>query len=135
MEKTRCLVSCALQSVRLQSHSQVQGRAARGQGPRVTAASDALSAVLSRKWLLEKPETQVEHMSFSAQHHHECVHDSRCVLQLRRLTLSTGELVVVQDDLLHPVLGGNKLRKLDGLLPEVKGTGCTELVRLLQSSH
>lgn len=57
------------------------------------------------------------------------------VLQLRRLTLNTGELIVVQDDLLHPVLGGNKLRKLDGLLPEVKGTGCTDLVGLLQSSH
>ena len=58
-----------------------------------------------------------------------------CVLQLRQLTLSTGELIVVQDDLLHPILGGNKLRKLDGLLPEVKATGCTDLVRLLQSSH
>ena len=58
-----------------------------------------------------------------------------CVLQLRRLTLNTGELIVVQDDLLHPVLGGNKLRKLDGLLPEVKGTGCTDLVRLLQFSY
>lgn len=47
------------------------------------------------------------------------------------MTLSTNKLTVVQDDLLHPVLGGNKLRKLDGLLPEVKGTGCTDLVRLL----
>lgn len=44
------------------------------------------------------------------------------------MTLTAGELVVVQDDLLHPVLGGNKLRKLDGLLPEVKATGCTDLV-------
>lgn len=44
------------------------------------------------------------------------------------MTAAAGELIVVQDDLLHPVLGGNKLRKLDGLLPEVKATGCTDLV-------
>ncbi|KAL3144147.1 hypothetical protein ABBQ32_003936 [Trebouxia sp. C0010 RCD-2024] len=81
---------------------------------RAAAAVDALCPVLRRNWLLEKPDSQ-----------------------LRRVTLTAGELVVVQDDLLHPVLGGNKLRKLDGLLPEVKATGCTDLLTCggLQSAH
>lgn len=48
--------------------------------------------------------------------------------QIRKIALSGGQLLVVQDDLLHPVLGGNKLRKLDALIPEVKASGCTDLV-------
>jgi D-cysteine desulfhydrase len=50
-------------------------------------------------------------------------------VQIRKVALEKGQLLVVQDDLLHPILGGNKLRKLDALLPEVKASGCTDLVR------
>lgn len=37
-------------------------------------------------------------------------------------------LQIIQDDLLHPVLGGNKLRKLDGLLPELQAAKVTDVV-------
>ena len=36
---------------------------------------------------------------------------------------------VIQDDLLHPVLGGNKLRKLDALLPALEEAGVRHLVQ------
>lgn len=38
-------------------------------------------------------------------------------------------LMLVRDDMLHPLLGGNKLRKLDGLLPEALAGGAQHLVR------
>ena len=36
---------------------------------------------------------------------------------------------VIRDDLLHPVAGGNKLRKLDALLPALLAAGTTDVVR------
>ena len=40
---------------------------------------------------------------------------------------------MVQDDLLHPVLGGNKCRKLDALMPSLVQEGVTHVVRWLLS--
>lgn len=37
-------------------------------------------------------------------------------------------LHIIQDDLLHPILGGNKLRKLDALMPALANAGITDLV-------
>jgi len=37
---------------------------------------------------------------------------------------------VIRDDLLHPVAGGNKLRKLDALLPALLAAGTTDVVRV-----
>ena len=48
-------------------------------------------------------------------------------MQVRKVKLRQRELLVFQDDLLHPVLGGNKLRKLDALLPELKTSQYTDL--------
>jgi hypothetical protein len=42
-----------------------------------------------------------------------------------------GTFQVIQDDLLHPILGGNKLRKLDALLPALQESGTTDVVRPL----
>lgn len=36
---------------------------------------------------------------------------------------------VVRDDLLHPLMGGNKMRKLDAVIPQLHGQGVTEVVR------
>lgn len=44
-------------------------------------------------------------------------------------TCTGGSVVhVIQDDLLHPILGGNKIRKLDGLLPALQREGVTDVV-------
>lgn len=38
---------------------------------------------------------------------------------------------VIRDDLLHPIMGGNKLRKLDALIPLLQAHGVTDVVSLL----
>ena len=38
-------------------------------------------------------------------------------------------VTILHDDLLHPVMGGNKLRKLDALLPTLQPSGITDVVR------
>ena len=49
-------------------------------------------------------------------------------LQVRTVQGHHGTFQVIQDDLLHPVLGGNKLRKLDALLPALQESGATDVV-------
>ena len=36
---------------------------------------------------------------------------------------------VIQDNLIHPVYGGNKARKLDGVVPNLIDAGVTDVVR------
>ena len=38
---------------------------------------------------------------------------------------------VIRDDLLHPLMGGNKLRKLDAVIPLLQSHGVTDVVSLL----
>lgn len=45
------------------------------------------------------------------------------------------KVTVFHDDLLHPVLGGNKLRKLDALIPTLLATGVTDVVILPYIHH
>jgi 1-aminocyclopropane-1-carboxylate deaminase/D-cysteine desulfhydrase-like pyridoxal-dependent ACC family enzyme len=60
-----------------------------------------------------------------------------CGLQLDHVTPACGRggrgFTVVRDDLLHPVAGGNKMRKLDALLPALLSAGATDIVR--RSAH
>ncbi|KAG0600900.1 hypothetical protein M758_11G069400 [Ceratodon purpureus] len=44
---------------------------------------------------------------------------------------------VIRDDLLHPIMGGNKLRKLDALIPLLQARGVTDVVTCggCQSAH
>ena len=54
-----------------------------------------------------------------------------CVKQTKHIqTNLTGQssFLLLQDDLLHPVLGGNKLRKLDALMPHLAAAGVTDVV-------
>lgn len=41
---------------------------------------------------------------------------------------------IVRDDLLHPLINGNKGRKLDGLLPLIEDYSVTDVVKLSISS-
>ena len=38
---------------------------------------------------------------------------------------------MLQDDLLHPIMGGNKMRKLDALLPALHAEGYTDVVTII----
>lgn len=42
---------------------------------------------------------------------------------------SNPSFYVVRDDLLHPLVNGNKARKLDGLLPLLEDNSVTDVVR------
>lgn len=44
--------------------------------------------------------------------------------------MPSATVTVIHDDLLHPVLGGNKLRKLDAVLPTLQASGVTDVVGL-----
>ncbi|GLI69952.1 hypothetical protein VaNZ11_014693 [Volvox africanus] len=46
-------------------------------------------------------------------------------------------LYILRDDLMHPILGGNKVRKLDALVPELLSKGITDVVTCggVQSAH
>ena len=47
------------------------------------------------------------------------------------------EALILRDDLLHPWANGNKLRKLDGYLPELQARGVTDILTCggVQSAH
>ena len=60
------------------------------------------------------------------------------VLQIKTVKLISpqAQFDVIQDDLLHPVLGGNKLRKLDAIIPKLISEGVTDIVsRRKRYSH
>jgi hypothetical protein len=42
--------------------------------------------------------------------------------------LAGPSFLVLRDDLLHPSMGGNKLRKLDGLIPQLQADGVSDVV-------
>lgn len=59
-------------------------------------------------------------------------------VRVDEISWGKGEKVrLVRDDLLHPVAGGNKLRKLDALLPRLRAEGTTDIVTCggIQSAH
>ena len=56
-------------------------------------------------------------------------------VQCRKINLEGSvSFEILQDDLLHPVLGGNKLRKLDAVIPHLLENNITDVVSLLNHS-
>ena len=78
MIRTSYLVGCALQNARLKSYPKFQRRASGDRASaRVFAANGARSPVLSRKWLLERPDSQVDHMLSTVDARQHFIHNSR----------------------------------------------------------
>jgi hypothetical protein len=74
--------------------------------------------LLDREWLLPDPATKLK----------EVYLEEEPRAGKRSGTLS---FYVIRDDLLHPIMGGNKLRKLDAIIPFFQGHGITDVVRKL----
>lgn len=76
----------------------------------IHASTDAVSGVRSmlnqRRWLLSSPQSSLTPV----------------------LTESGQQFTVIRDDLLRPLVEGNKSRKLDGLMPELRDAGVTDIV-------
>ncbi|KAK9915841.1 hypothetical protein WJX75_005000 [Coccomyxa subellipsoidea] len=83
----------------------------------IRCASPDLTNLLAREWMLDVPDTKIRTVPGSK--------------------FPESRLHIIQDDLLHPILGGNKLRKLDALMPALATAGITDLVTCggLQSAH
>lgn len=99
---------------------------------RVSAAHwERLSAVLSGPWMLSNPSSRLQRVSLQPS----------CDDASQRSEDSTSTTApgfwVLRDDELHPLVGGNKIRKLDGLFPRLMLEGVTDVVTCggLQSAH
>ncbi|KAK9845694.1 hypothetical protein WJX84_007525, partial [Apatococcus fuscideae] len=79
----------------------------------------AARELLQRNWLFPTPAVKIQQLKISTSRQQQT------------------EIHVVRDDLLHPLVGGNKIRKLDGMLPALKEAGVTHVVTCggMQSSH
>ena len=98
-------------------------------------ATSHVEQLLRRDWMLERPDAQAGSCTKASLLMSEGSTPVQCTLacclQIRKVCgdSGAGSFLVVQDDLLHPVLGGNKCRKLDALMPSMVQEGVTHVVR------
>ncbi|CAH9132009.1 unnamed protein product [Cuscuta epithymum] len=110
-------------------------------------SEEFVSKLLKRKWALRSPTSKV-HQILISNHCTEQrdVFDSASFVIDQRPSLGTisvdvnhyqASFYVVRDDLLHPMVNGNKARKLDALLPLLVDNSVTDVVTCggCQSAH
>eukprot|EP00899_Mesostigma_viride_P021277 jgi/Mesvir1/29150/Mv25113-RA.1 len=97
------------------------------------SASSALR-LTRREWLMPKPDTRIDVINIRTA---EAASGAGSGPSADACGGSTASIYVIRDDLLHPLLGGNKLRKLDCLVPQLEALGVTEVVTCggCQSAH
>ncbi|GMP82566.1 hypothetical protein CsSME_00036811 [Camellia sinensis var. sinensis] len=106
-----------------------------------------ISKLLDRKWMLLKPDTNIHQIMVSGMQIQQGQPLGN-VWFSNNTSPSLGDSMmeknnpqpsfyVVRDDLLHPLVNGNKARKLDGLLPLVEDHSVTDMVTCggCQSAH
>lgn len=88
-----------------------------------------MKKLLNRRWTLPTPETKIHQVI----HRHRL--DGSNFFQLNTSpdfgdsdAKQRKSFYVVRDDLLHPLINGNKARKLDGLLPLLQDYSVTDVV-------
>lgn len=100
-----------------------------------------MSKFLDRRWMLKGPDTEIHKVVLSAT---EGKHGDRLLGNIF-FTINAQPCLgvdmtqddkdksfyVVRDDMLHPLVNGNKARKLDALLPLLEDHSITDVVRLL----
>ncbi|XP_055959583.1 D-cysteine desulfhydrase 2, mitochondrial-like isoform X2 [Mercurialis annua] len=112
------------------------------------SSEELMSNILNRKWRLHLPDTNIHQIRLSPvggenkngplsnmnfiNNSHPCLGD-----QLMEKDSQNPSFYVVRDDLLHPLVNGNKARKLDGLLPLLMDHLVTDVVTCggCQSAH
>lgn len=102
--------------------------------------------LLNRRWTLVKPDAQIHRVVLSSK---QAQNVDGLVLQrswsndinpsFADEALETDSLApsfyVVRDDLIHPLMNGNKARKLDALLPFLEDHSVTDVVRFHRHSR
>ncbi|MCD7468727.1 hypothetical protein HAX54_007155 [Datura stramonium] len=107
-----------------------------------------LSRFLKRKWALRRPDTKINQIMISKKGLQQGGENLGNLSFLNNPQPSMGDHVtrnsrqepsfyVVRDDLLHPLVNGNKARKLDALLPLLEDSSVTDVVTCggCQSAH
>ncbi|KAG2261480.1 hypothetical protein Bca52824_068559 [Brassica carinata] len=111
-----------------------------------TSELDSVSKLLDRKWGLQSPATPIHQISVSPTKGTTCKEQGIGKLSFLNNTrprlgdeVSTkgSSFYILRDDLLHPLVNGNKARKLDALLPLLTHHKVTDLVTCggCQSAH
>ncbi|XP_023541196.1 D-cysteine desulfhydrase 2, mitochondrial isoform X2 [Cucurbita pepo subsp. pepo] len=109
---------------------------------------DFVARLLDRRWALANPESKINKVILltadtnleGSPANHLClaVDTNICTYNdLSRANASEQSFYVVRDDLLHPLINGNKARKLDGFLPLIEDNLVTDVVTCggCQSAH
>lgn len=97
--------------------------------------------VLNRKWMLQIPDTKIHQIMLSPVQgkyrdglfsNISFVNNSDPYFGDQSMGKDSRQpsFYVVRDDLLHPLVNGNKARKLDGLIPLLVDHSVTDVVRL-----
>uniref|UniRef100_A0A7N0UXW5 D-cysteine desulfhydrase n=1 Tax=Kalanchoe fedtschenkoi TaxID=63787 RepID=A0A7N0UXW5_KALFE len=127
----------------------VSRRHFRSSTPSLEPANDEfVERLLHRRWMLPSPDTKIHQVSFSA---NTKVQNNKGLFGEFRFMNNPNPLLgrddaikdrrasfyAVRDDLLHPLINGNKARKLDALLPLFEQHGVTDVVTCggCQSAH
>lgn len=99
-----------------------------------------ISKLLNRRWMLINPDTKIHQIKVSGDHKQRQAGPLGNISFLNNPNPLLGDSMMeknsnqasfyaVRDDLLHPLVNGNKARKLDGLLPLVQDHSVTDVVR------
>ncbi|XP_065873115.1 D-cysteine desulfhydrase 2, mitochondrial isoform X3 [Euphorbia lathyris] len=111
------------------------------------STEELMSRITKRKWMLDVPDTKIHQIMLSSiqgqqQHSDESFgnisfrNNPHPSLLMEKDT-QHGSFYLLRDDLLHPLVNGNKARKLDALLPLLVDHSVTDVVTCggCQSAH
>ncbi|XP_062110511.1 D-cysteine desulfhydrase 2, mitochondrial isoform X1 [Humulus lupulus] len=95
------------------------------------SGEEFVATLLDRRWTLPKPDTKIQQVILSSK---QVTHP---FLEMNEKESQEPSFYVVRDDLLHPLVNGNKSRKLDALFPLVEDHLVTDVVTCggCQSAH
>lgn len=90
-----------------------------------------LNQMLSRDWLLSSPDSSLFRIVLPIRSNGSDVFSAIKETRKEGIFSSNGDegvFWILRDDLLHPLMGGNKLRKLDALLPLLEANNVTDVL-------
>ncbi|KAF5940023.1 hypothetical protein HYC85_021190 [Camellia sinensis] len=129
--------NCAISAMKKEFHSAQFPLSPQGPSEVEMCGEAFISKLLDRKWMLLKPDTNIHQIMVSGMQIQQGQPLGN-VWFSNNTSPSLGDSMmeknnpqpsfyVVRDDLLHPLVNGNKARKLDGLLPLVEDHSVTDM--------
>ncbi|KAJ7957663.1 D-cysteine desulfhydrase 2, mitochondrial [Quillaja saponaria] len=131
----------ALTAMRNGFHSSRHIESCQGVSKLKLDGEEFVSNLLNRRWTLPSPDTQIHQVLLRHRPSGSIsLLNNSCPFfghGMKRVGKEDSYFYIVRDDLLHPLVNGNKARKLDGLLPIVEDNLVTDVVTCggCQSAH